>query len=130
VRVAILDGRVQGFSLLEDSTLGLQYNEHPNSFEAETLLEPVDPRAGGVHRALVEDAVAFYRAKGLSYSVAVVDERRAKPYLAAGFTLESKLRSLTVHRSLIRSWIDVWNLLFANRREWLPGETREDEASP
>ena len=123
IRVAVVGGVAVGFSLLDDTTAGIQLAEALNAFDVFALRDVRPELAHTVRAALIADAVRFYEAKGLTHAVAFTEQGDWTPYAEAGFKLASHARSLTIHRSLLRSWADVLDLLFQKRRELMTTKT-------
>jgi CheY-like chemotaxis protein len=120
VRTVRVDGMLAGFSLLERSTPGVHLNEFLNSFDVYTMPWLSEQQSAAVRQSLITDAVRFYSAEGLPYSVAMTTSEDAAPFLAQGFRPGTVLRQLTLQRSAIRTHTDLLDLLFSRRNEMIP----------
>jgi hypothetical protein len=129
VHVARLDGRRVGFSLLERATPGVHLVEVLNSFDVfafDDLDESVRQQA---RAGLVSDAITFYALEGLPYSVALSTDPDVTPFTNAGFELTIPSGMLTIHRSVLRQFIDATEVFFSRRNELAPtGSSRRKEA--
>lgn len=129
VRLALLDGVPVGFSLLEEATPAVQLSELLSGFDVHALPRSQPLLAGAlseeaVCEELLRDAVAWYVGRGRPFAVALIEDRKAPLFVAAGFEVAARSRVWTWHRSLLRAWADVWNELF------LSGEATGGRALP
>lgn len=113
VRLACIDDRPVALALLQYATPGIQVNEFLNAFDVYAF-DDVDPEQDEVaRRALINDAVRFYQARGLRHAVAMSEDRRTAPFLEEGFEFVTVFRSLLLHRSILRMFNDFFDQLFA-----------------
>lgn len=113
LRIARRGGKRLGVSAIELSTQGLQLNE----FTSHVEVFAVEPSAASldIRRALVADALEVYQGAGRRHAIALCEDADTSPFLDAGFVSQTPFRSLTLHRSLVRSYSDLLALLFQTR---------------
>jgi hypothetical protein len=105
--VARRDGRLAGFALLEIASLGLNFSELTNAFR---LYPACDDAA--VVAALATRARERYRELGRHLAIGLTEAPGREGWTAAGFAEVRSYCCWTVHRSLLRRYVEFIQRLY------------------
>jgi hypothetical protein len=117
--VARRGGRLAGFALLEFSSMGLNFSELTNAFRLHAF-DP-DPEVTAVLAARARDR---YGEAGRANAIGLVERLEPGPWAAAGFAHLKSYSCWTVHRSVMRRYVEFLQRLY----EHLPARALRPQA--